>query len=792
MSGWSKAGLEASTAYFLKSRLNVDGAGKNPRKEDRLIIVANRLPVTVEEDGPEITYKASAGGLATGLGAFYKERKAIWAGWPGSVSRASRLEVANALSGCHNCYPVFLSERLVHEYYDGFSNRSLWPLFHSMPSHARFSAAEWDAYQEANEVFSSVVAQMAKPDDVIWVHDYQLMLLPKLLRQRLPKTRIGFFLHIPFPQYDILRMLPWHKEIIESLLAADLVGFHTYDYTQPFLATVRRLFGYESNIGQIIAGDRVIQVDAFPMGIEFDRFSEGVKKEEARREVEKIKDTFLHRKVVISISRLDYTKGIPEQLEAIREFLQRYPEQHKKVMFVLVVVPSRERVERYAHLRREINELVSHINSIYGDLDWMPIRYVYRSLSFPELLALYDCASVALITPLRDGLNLIAKEFVAAKNSERGVLILSETAGAAKEMLEAIVVNPNGSQEIADALQQALTMPAQEQSERMAAMRRRLKESDVQRWASRFLDSLDQAVSLSEELAVKFMDSKDVDKLKNAYQTSSKRLILLDYDGTLVPFADEPQKAAPSKDLLSLLDTLSEDQGNEVVITSGQIKNGLQRWFKSLPVTIVAEHGAWVRNKTNNKWHLALSSDNKWKDSVRPMLVLFTERVPGSWIEEKVFSLAWHYRKADVQMGMDAARELTDMLTNLTANLEIQVLHGHKVVEVKSTGASKAEFFLRYLSKKPWDFILAAGDDVTDEALFRVLPQGAATVSVGFAASTAVYNLQSPAEVTVVLKKLTDGFEADKTARQVLDSRPSKRRQELKESEEEKHPAPAG
>jgi trehalose 6-phosphate synthase/phosphatase len=785
MNGWDRAGLEALASYFFKSTPRADSAGKNQRKEARLIIVANRLPVTVQENGPEIEYRPSTGGLATGLGAFYKERKALWAGWPGSVSRANRLEVANTLSKQYSCYPVFLSERLVHEYYDGFSNRSLWPLFHSMPSHARFSAAEWDAYQEANEVFSDVIAQIAKPHDVVWVHDYQLLLLPKLIRQRLPKTRIGFFLHIPFPQYDILRMLPWHKEVIESLLASDLIGFHTYDYTQPFLATVRRLFGYESNIGQIIAGDRVVQVDAFPMGIDFKRFSEGVKLPEVRREVEKVKDTFLNRKVVISISRLDYTKGIPEQLEAISEFLSRYPEQHKKVMFVLVVVPSRERVERYAHLRREINEMVSHINSIYGDLDWMPIRYVYRSLSFHELLALYDCASVALITPLRDGLNLIAKEFVAARNSERGVLILSETAGAAKELLEAVIVNPNDARDIADALQQALTMPSHEQAERMAAMRRRLKESEVQRWAGRFLDSLDQAVSLSEELSVKFIDSEDVEKLTAAYQTSGKRLILLDYDGTLVPFADEPQRAAPSKDLMTLLKSLSDDPANEVVIASGQIRNGLQRWFKSLPITLVAEHGAWVRNKSNSRWRLALSSDNKWKDSVRPMLVLFTERVPGSWIEEKVFSLAWHYRKAEVQMGMDAARELTDVLTNMTANLDIQVLPGHKVVEVKSIGASKAEFYSRYLSKKPWDFILAIGDDATDEALFRALPQGAATVRVGLAASTAVYNLQSPADVAYVLKKLMDNQKVD--VPQVLDPPVVNGTQESKETQ--KHPA---
>jgi trehalose 6-phosphate synthase/phosphatase len=727
-----------------------------PIRGDAVILVSNRLPVTVTRRRGRLEADPSAGGLAVGLEAFYRQHDARWVGWPGEVPESSRRAVDRKLRTEFHCHPVFLSRDLVRKYYAGVSNRTLWPLFHSFPTYARYDEPDWVGYRQANRVFADRVAALAKPDEVVWVHDYHLMLVPKYLREKKPDAKIGFFLHIPFPPYSDLRQLPWCREVVEALLGADLIGFHTFDDAQAFLNCVRRLLGLDNELGQVVVGHRVVQVDVFPMGVDFRRISTAVQGEGMPERVARLREGLGASKLVFSQSRLDYTKGIPQALRGIAALLETRREWRGRFVYQLVVVPSREIVDRYAEEKREIDRLAGEINSRYGTFEWTPIRYMYRYLDFEELVALYRAADVALITPLRDGMNLVAKEYLAAKEDLHGALVLSEMAGAARELHEALIVNPNSAADVADALRQALEMPEAEQIRRNRLMRARLEQYDVQRWAGHFLERLDEAVTLSRSLAVRILTRADREALVAAYTKANRRLLLLDYDGTLVPFTPDPAQAVPSARAIDLLQVLCKARGNQVVLISGRKKDDLSVWLGSLWMTLVAENGAWVRERGKDTWEATTPIDVRWKERLRPVLQRFVNRIPGSAIEEKETSLVWHYRRVDVNTGALAARELIDTLTNLTANLELVVFIGNRSVEVRSSRVSKGTFFQTHLAQEPWDFILAMGDDWTDESLFSVLPPESHSVRIGLTASTARFNVESAEDALQILERLRD------------------------------------
>ncbi len=719
-----------------------------------MILVSNRLPVTVTRRAGKLQFEPSVGGLAVGLDAFYRERAARWVGWPGDLPASAQRTVARRLRTQFQCYPVFLPRLTARRYYAGFSNRTLWPLFHSFPTYARYEEEDWDAYRAANRRIADAVAQLAKPDEPVWVHDYHLMLVPKYLREKRPDLKIGFFLHIPFPPYSDLRQLPWCREIVEPLLGADLVGFHTFDDAQAFLGSVRRLLGLDNEIGQLIVGRRAVQVEVFPMGVDFARVRAAVQDVRLLGRVDRYREGIGASKLVFSLSRLDYTKGIPQALRGVATLLEAHPEWRGRFVYLLAVVPSREIVDRYAEEKREIDRLCGEINSRYGTFQWTPIRYVYRYLDYEELMALYRAADVALITPLRDGMNLVAKEYLAAKDDLHGALVLSEMAGASKELHEALVVNPNSRTEVADALRRALEMPEAEQVRRNRLMRSRLEQYDVRRWASHFLQRLDEAVALSRSLGVRLLTKADREMIMAAYARSRRRLLLLDYDGTLAPFAPEPSLAVPSRQALSLLKRLCASPSNHVALISGRRKEDLDAWFAGLDATLVAEHGAWFKGSGEAEWQATVALDTRWKDRVRPILERFTNRIPGSLIEEKETSLVWHYRRVDLNTGSVASRELIDTLTNLTANLELVVLIGNRSVEVRSSRVSKGTFYESQLADRGWDFILAMGDDWTDETLFAALPPEGFSLRIGLTASTARFNVESQEDALALLERV--------------------------------------
>jgi trehalose 6-phosphate synthase/phosphatase len=720
----------------------------------RLLIVSNRLPLTIQERKGDLHVEPSVGGLVTGLSSLYKSYNSIWVGWPGiNVEKIKEEKDIMARLLSESCYPVSLSQHDVEAYYHGICNRTIWPLFHYFPLYTIYSEDFWQAYERVNTAFANVVAGIAKPNDIIWVHDYHLMLLPKLLREMLPKATLGFFLHIPFPSFEVFRLLPWRRQILEGLLGADLIGFHTYDYTGHFLDSIHRLLGYEVAMGQITAADRVVRADTFPMGINYEQFSSVAQNQKTQADIRRFRKKLGDCKVILSVDRLDYTKGIPERLEAFSVFLDRNPTFARKVIFVLLVAPSRTRVEHYVQLKKQVDGLVGEINGKHGTIGWMPIWYLYRSLPSHSLAALYRVADVALVTPLRDGMNLVAKEYVATKADGKGVLILSETAGAAQELGEAIIINANNREEIAQALEEALEMPEQEQIERNRIMQKRLRRYNVARWANEFIDRLLYTKKFQREMKEKALTYEMQKKLANSFQESHKALLLLDYDGTLVPFSPKPAEARPGAKLLRLLEKFAKNPRNEVVLISGRDKDTLEKWFGGLNVGLVAEHGVWIKEK-GGEWETIETLTSDWKEEVYPILDSWVDRTPNSFIEEKEFSLVWHYRKADPRLSELRARELINNLSNITANLNLQVLEGSKVVEVKNAGINKGRAALKWISREERDFMLALGDDWTDEDIFQVLPPTAWSIKVGFGASAARFSLSSPSKATSLLRKM--------------------------------------
>ncbi|MGB7295786.1 MAG: bifunctional alpha,alpha-trehalose-phosphate synthase (UDP-forming)/trehalose-phosphatase [Candidatus Aminicenantales bacterium] len=723
----------------------------------KLITISNRLPFSFGKKNGRLSLESSAGGLATGLCSFYKSRPSAWIGWPGlpgsKLSAADEKQIVKNLA-VESCRPVFLSGYEIEQYYYGFANKTIWPLFHYFPLYADYNKNYWAVYKRVNEKFCQATLEVAKPGDEIWIHDYHLLLLPALIKERLPQASVGFFLHIPFPSFEIFRLLPWREEILRGMLGADLVGFHTYRYAHHFLDSIRHLLQYDHTNWLVNTGSRLIKVEAFPMGIDYDRFYSVVAAPDVQGEIGRIRKKLAGRKIILSVDRLDYTKGIPQRLEAFELFLEKNPDFREKVTLIMVAVPSRMAVETYARLKSRVDELVGRINGRYGTIGWIPIWYLYRFVPFKTLAAYYHTADVALVTPLRDGMNLIAKEYVATQTDQIGVLILSEMAGSAKELGDAILVNPNNREEMAEAIGLALRMPEEEQRSRMENMQKRLSRFTVMRWADEFMAELRKIRKIQEELGERRLNERTQKKVIGEFRRARRALFLLDYDGTLVPLAARPEQAAPDEELKSLLRQLSREAKDDVVVISGRTRKTLEDWLGELNLSLIVEHGAWIRERGRD-WTLVEPAQSHWKGEVKRILLQYVDRTPGASLEEKDFSLALHYRRVDAEIASLRMQEVKEDLLTIAAELNLEVLEGSKVLEVRNPGINKGRAALRLVSRRDWDFILAVGDDRTDEDLFTVLPESAYSIKVGVGPTRARYNLDDVAAVRSLLKKLT-------------------------------------
>ncbi len=727
---------------------------------NKTIIVSNRLPLNISVSENELEITPSVGGLATGMKSVHSEGNGIWIGWSGinqdelspDLSAKVDQEIRN-----EKCVSVSLSNQDVEEYYEGFSNRTLWPLFHYFMEYTQFERLEWEAYKRVNEKFAEVVLENLEDGDTVWVHDYQLLLLPQLIKDKRPNTTIGFFLHIPFPSFEIFRTFPWRKEILTGMLGADLLGFHTYDYERHFLSSVKRILRLDVHFNEISYHDRIVKVDSFPMGIDYDKYhNAALEHKSATKEKSDLSKRLEEHKIdgkklILSIDRMDYTKGIPNRIKAFEYFLDTYPEYKEKVRLVMLTVPSRSNVPQYQKLKRETDELVGRINGKFASVSWTPIWYFYRSVPFDSIIDLYVSSDVALITPIRDGMNLVAKEYVATRTDLSGVLILSEMVGAAQEMNESLLINPNNFDDFANHLNQALTMPLKEQQTRMKNLQKRLKRYTVEKWAEEFFKSLDGTKQYKSSIAQK-LSSVHEEALINDFHKKKKRLVLLDYDGTLVNFKDNPEDASPDEELYQLLDNIVKQEDTTLALISGRDKPTFQKWFGNKDYNLVTDHGVWLYQ--NNNWEALERLRTDWMKSIRPILETFVDRTPGTFIETKKYSLAWHYRTADPELARIRTIELNTVLTSMIANNDLNILKGNKVIEIKSSNVNKGRAVSRLLMQKDYDFIAVIGDDWTDEYMFEEAPDSAYTIKVGAAKTKAKFTLKNPDQVRQLLQKM--------------------------------------
>lgn len=460
----------------------------------RLLVVANRLPVTFEADGGKYVLRPSSGGLVTALRPLLEKYPGAWIGWTGTdhEPRAAEALAQASADGSYSLVPVYLTAEEKANFYCGFSNEIVWPLFHDLQSRCNFDPAYWETYFEVNEKYADAILQVARRRDFIWVHDYHLMLVADCLRNRGARLQTAFFQHIPFPPPDIFEKLPWRREILTALLQFNVVGFQTQRDRRNFVACVRRFVRGASfrkvreNL-LVETESRAALVGAFPIGIDFEEFAAAANTAEVVARAEELRRSLDGGQIVLGVDRLDYTKGIVERLLAFRRLLESHPALHRRITLVQVVVPSRTNIPKYRDLKLEIERLVSDINGRYGEPGWVPVHYVHRHLPRPELIAYYRAADIALITPLKDGMNLVAKEFCATRVDDDGVLILSEFAGAATQLKSgALLVNPYDMDGVAYALDRALRMEARERQTRMQRLRSLIRRHDVYRWCESF------------------------------------------------------------------------------------------------------------------------------------------------------------------------------------------------------------------------------------------------------------------------------------------------------------------
>ncbi|PIF00131.1 MAG: bifunctional alpha,alpha-trehalose-phosphate synthase (UDP-forming)/trehalose-phosphatase [Maribacter sp.] len=733
----------------------------------KTIIISNRLPVQLQISNGSITAIPSVGGLATGMKSVHSGSNSIWIGWSGLTDEEIPKQLAPKIDEAlakHGSSKVNLGSKEVDGFYYGFSNRTIWPLFHYFLEYSEFELESWNTYKAVNQKFADAILGKAGDDDTIWVHDYQLMLVPRMVREKRPNIAIGFFLHIPFPSFEIFRTLPWREEILKGLLGADLIGFHTYDYERHFLSSVRRLLGLEVSFNDIYLDDRVIKVDSFPMGIDYKKFSEAAKEHERnttaqQTELQQRLNNHKHStpdaKLILSIDRLDYSKGIAKRLNAFVYFLNKYPQYKEKVRLIILAVPSRSNVPQYQLLKKEIDELIGRINGDFSTVSWTPIWYFYRSVPFENLIDLYTSSDIAWLTPLRDGMNLVAKEYIASRTDKTGVLILSEMAGSANEMNESLLVNPNNFEQTADAIYEAINMPKTEQIARNTELQKRLARYNVEKWANDFMSSLNKQKDRDAGNVSKQLTEHRLRGVLGGFKKAKKRIFFLDYDGTLSGFHVDPQKAGPDKELYALLDALNAAENTEVYLVSGRDKETFTRWFLPKKYNMIVEHGVWI-SQNGEDFKLLENVKNDWMEKIRPVLESFVDRTPGSFIEEKNYSLAWHYRKTDPDFGNLRANELNTVLTSLIANDDLSVLNGNKVMEIKGNNVNKGRATMRVLGEDDYDFVLAIGDDWTDEFMFQELPESAVTIKVGRQKTHAGFFVDDIKYVRAVLKRFVD------------------------------------
>lgn len=724
-----------------------------PQKPKR-IFISNRLPFSIDVNGE---LKRGSGGLVSALLGVSLDEPFAWLGFETDEKVAKILEEKDKdVHPQMELHPVLLSKELYTKYYDGFANDIIWPLFHYEAHLANFNRNNWEAYKKANQKMAEAIAKVANPGDTVWIHDFHFLLLPQMLRQLISQVKIGFFLHIPFPAAELFRQLPVREEILRGLIQSDLIGFHEHSYLRQFIVSLTTTLGIDSSFFRAELDGHTAHLGVFPISIETDLLKEKASSAAVLEKVESYKAMSTVPFTILGIDRLDYTKGLELKLRGFQQALRKYPDMVSQVSLLQVAVPTREKVPAYMKIKKEVEQLVGAINGEFGKPDYTPVHYIFNSVSETELLALYRKANAALITSKRDGMNLVAMEYVVSQDlATPGSLILSEFAGAASLLSDALIVNPWDVDATADAIYKAFKMSYDERFERMAHLQDILSRYSSTKWAEGFLSDLERIQIKNTKRGAQEL----IPKISSwptrllEFLRKDKVKIVLDYDGTVVALTRRPEQAvllSETKDLLlSLHDHL------DVFVLSGRSKKFLDLQFDHLPIDLAAEHGAFYRI-SGGDWQSRISSDiSSWYPYVEKVMNDYAGRVPLSFVEKKSASLVWHFRQSPEDFAMYQAKKLDDELQVGMSNEPVTVAMGSRIVEAKAIECNKGSF-LRWLMQNsdPDTAYICIGDDRTDEDMFKTLGDKGFSIKVGAGISDAQYRLFSQKEVVIFLEEL--------------------------------------
>jgi trehalose 6-phosphate synthase/phosphatase len=684
-----------------------------------------------------VTVEPSAGGLASALGAVRGE--SVWIGWPGSVVPDHLQGEVTAKLAKDNHVPIFLSADEEEDFYGRVCNDTLWPLFHYFGDRLRITPEAWQRYVNVNERFADAIIEHSGPDSRVWVHDFHLMLVPAMLRRRAPSLSVGFFLHTPFPSSEVYRLLPAREEVLRGLLGADYVSFQVGDYARHFRSSCLRIIGVDSAPDAIDISGRRVGIGVDPIGIDTAGFRELLADPETARLSAQLEEQYAGRKLVLGVERLDYTKGIPQKLLAYERLLEQDPLLARSTTMLQVLVPSRLESPGYIQQRDEIELLIARINGRFGQPGSTPVEYLHRNISKPALVALYRRADVMMVTPLRDGMNLVAHEFVLCQSESglpgrwRGSLLLSELAGSAQVLPGALLVNPWNVDGVVERLGTALELDLPERRRRLETMAKRVEALDCRKWADGFLTRLGRHSRRDRRRKPPPpVDGEVKQRIERRFLRARARTIMLDYDGTLRELEPHPDLAIPTREIRELLGELAALPDTDVHIVSGRRRRNLEQWFGQLPIHLCAEHG-YLARAPGSEWRALLELDLGWMRPIERLLRRVAADVPGAHVERKSISVAWHYREAEPEYGSWRAHELLNDLGQHLAGAPAEILLGHRVIEVRARGVDKGVYVRDVFpdGKEPWRFVMGLGDDQTDHDLLDALPSGSIAGHVG-------------------------------------------------------------
>ena len=746
-SGWWFSRLSVSSGRESKP-LTYHPSDSEHNDRGSVLLVSHRLPVMLTPGSNRLVWK-SVGGVLSSLTAVQAEHDMLWIGLLGGGGGVppDQQEVLRE----NRMVSVAVTAEDAERHYEGYATQVLWPVFHSMPQHMRYQRKDFEAYRRVNEAYAETIARYAG-DQPIFINDYQLALVPGMLQREAVRSPIAFFLHIPFPTPEVLAMLPYREAILEGILGANLAGFQTQESMNNFVACVKQFLGVQAFGLHFATRTGLCRVGAFPIGVDFEHTQTMVQDWNVQQRASAIRRE-VGKKLVLAVDRVDYTKGIPLRLASFEVFLRRYPEWVGRVVLLQIAVPTREGIETFDALRAQIVDQVSRINAEWSS-DGPAVDYRYGLLSPHELAAYYCAADVTWVSSIKDGMNLVAVEYASHRADNDGVLLLSRFAGAADFLSGAIIHNPWNIDEAAEGLQEAPEFEAGERSARMKRLRASAQRLDRKQWAKSLLTGAceerrgrqgsEGGVSWSAELNGEFA------RARHAH-------LLLDYDGTLTEIVSRPEQAAPTEPLLRLLAAFSELPGVALTVVSGRSWTDLQNWLAHLDIGLIAEHGLWHRPPGGNWGQMDYFAGQQAMGTARSIFEQYSRLYDGTWIENKTLGMAWHYREAQPPLPPERVEAAASYISLALASSPMRVLHGRKAIELVPVGVDKYTAARNVLPAEHGShFVLAAGDDQTDEDLFRGLYQNAWTIKIGTQETWARYRLPDLSAMRLLLEQMLE------------------------------------